>query len=588
MRPLLTICLVLSISCLMMITVSTVDTKVTLSSLEDIEVLTYFLLWKYNYFHNNLHKKDETIFGLNSDTFGANDDEEDVESKLLGFLENLKDNKLIQHITNSSSLSTFDTRSCDNIDNRLIEKWQTNITSEKIRNICEAASGCKSSKQLIELIDSSNKSPVPQQLLSQSIVRLCPLILFQLQEHQCIEQRESHYKTLNRPTSGAIWGFGILFVTIVSFCSLIGVGILPLLTKKTYDLVLNLFEGLAVGSLVGSAIFHLIPQAFNLNTSGSHVYLWKALIIFGGIYLFFWSERIMKMVVEFRRKRKLNIQSIPSCTSAEIDPPKHVSHKQVYFKDIDYDNKANGVAIDSLTENDITSSHENNLDNEMDKTSTADSRSESMILDTINRERSRSNSFNFKHGHSHSTGSGADRQEIATVAWMIIFGDGLHNFIDGIAIGAAFSQSILEGISISVAVICEEFPHELGDFAVLLASGMTMRQALGYNFVSACTCYLGLMFGILLGDLADAAPYVFALASGMFLYIALVDMMGELSTALDNARQQGMTQTFKILLLQNIGILLGVFSLLFLAKYGDKINFEGLVPPKQSDIPFTQ
>ena len=45
---------------------------------------------------------------------------------------------------------------------------------------------------------------------------------------------------------------------------------------------------------------------------------------------------------------------------------------------------------------------------------------------------------------------------------MIIFGDGFHNFIDGVSIGAAFSESILTGISISLAVMCEELPHELG------------------------------------------------------------------------------------------------------------------------------
>ena len=44
---------------------------------------------------------------------------------------------------------------------------------------------------------------------------------------------------------------------------------------------------------------------------------------------------------------------------------------------------------------------------------------------------------------------------LATVAWMIIFGDGVHNFIDGLSIGAAFSESIVAGISVSAAVLCE-------------------------------------------------------------------------------------------------------------------------------------
>ena len=87
------------------------------------------------------------------------------------------------------------------------------------------------------------------------------------------------------------------------------------------------------------------------------------------------------------------------------------------------------------------------------------------------------------------------KRRIATVAWMIIFGDGIHNFIDGLSIGAAMSTSVLTGISVSLAVLCEELPHELGDFAVLLNSGMTVKEAVIYNFLSACTCYLGLVIG---------------------------------------------------------------------------------------------
>ena len=54
---------------------------------------------------------------------------------------------------------------------------------------------------------------------------------------------------------------------------------------------------------------------------------------------------------------------------------------------------------------------------------------------------------------------------------------------------------------------------------------MSMRQALMFNFLSACTCYLGLVVGILIGEFTDGSPYIFALAGGMFLYISLVDMV---------------------------------------------------------------
>ena len=76
----------------------------------------------------------------------------------------------------------------------------------------------------------------------------------------------------------------------------------------------------------------------------------------------------------------------------------------------------------------------------------------------------------------------------------------LRSYLDGLAIGTAFMQSIDRGIIISVAIACEEFPHELGDFAVLLRSGMTTRQAVFFNFLSAFFCYLGLILGTCIGQ----------------------------------------------------------------------------------------
>uniref|UniRef100_A0A672MZG9 Zinc transporter ZIP6 n=1 Tax=Sinocyclocheilus grahami TaxID=75366 RepID=A0A672MZG9_SINGR len=99
------------------------------------------------------------------------------------------------------------------------------------------------------------------------------------------------------------------------------------------------------------------------------------------------------------------------------------------------------------------------------------------------------------HRHTHSYSLQHFQQaDVATLAWMVIMGDGLHNFSDVLAIGAAFTEALSSGLSTSVAVFC----HELGDFAVLLKAGMSVRQAILYNVLSALMGYLGMITGILM------------------------------------------------------------------------------------------
>ena len=73
-----------------------------------------------------------------------------------------------------------------------------------------------------------------------------------------------------------------------------------------------------------------------------------------------------------------------------------------------------------------------------------------------------------------------------------------------------------------------DISHFLGDFAILLNSGMSIRKALFYNFLSSLSCYLGLIIGILLGENTTANTWIFAVAGGMFLYISLADMVGDI------------------------------------------------------------
>ncbi|VDM99002.1 unnamed protein product, partial [Onchocerca ochengi] len=93
---------------------------------------------------------------------------------------------------------------------------------------------------------------------------------------------------------------------------------------------------------------------------------------------------------------------------------------------------------------------------------------------------------------------------LKSAAFVIIFGDGIHNFIDGIAVGASFAISNQIGLATSIAVACHELPHELGDFAVLIESGLSITHAMFLNFLSALTAFAGLFVGLAAINVASA------------------------------------------------------------------------------------
>ena len=144
--------------------------------------------------------------------------------------------------------------------------------------------------------------------------------------------------------------------------------------------------------------------------------------------------------------------------------------------------------------------------------------------------------------------------------------------VDGLSIGAAFSASIVEGLTISVAVLCEELPHELGDLAILLNSGLNLKRAVMYNTASGITCFLGFAVGVFLGELPTARVWIFAVSSGMFLYISFANIMPEMVAAVEDACQTSLNSGLMVLALQISGIATGIFSMYFLATYANQIQ----------------
>jgi zinc transporter ZupT len=126
------------------------------------------------------------------------------------------------------------------------------------------------------------------------------------------------------------------------------------------------------------------------------------------------------------------------------------------------------------------------------------------------------------HGHSHEQHPGGGYK---ASLWMIVFGDCLHNFSDGFAIGVSFISSISTGIGTTFAIFVHEIGHEIGDFVVLRRNGVSFRNAILFNIISSVLCYLGAVCGLIIGSMDNLSNWSFLFIAGTFIYISLVDLV---------------------------------------------------------------
>lgn len=310
---------------------------------------------------------------------------------------------------------------------------------------------------------------------------------------EALQETDSHGDL----TTLQVWSMSCLSVGIISLSGITGAVLWPIINSPLYNHLMTALIGLAVGSLTSTALFQLIPEAFDLkNITNSDEYLNTALFAWFSVWSIFVLEGFSKIVFKKKQVEKVALEKIP-----------------------------------------------NGLDERMQLKDSKD----------------------IGDGHDHS-----GKAKVGAVAWMIILGDGLHNFIDGMSIGAGYCQSFGTGFGLSVAIACEEFPHELGDFAILLQSGMSLKKAICFNFLSACTAFGGLILGILLGQL-EGAHFIFAFAGGLFLYISLTHLIPELKGTVKERLRKSKSEAMIFFVLQNFGVLCGTAIIYTITKYNDNI-----------------
>ncbi|XP_063353825.1 metal cation symporter ZIP8 [Pelmatolapia mariae] len=383
---------------------------------------------------------------------------------------------------------------------------------------------CLSAKQILSQFGYNNVS----QLTVEHLEKICPAVLTQVLLPSCpyIAPEELPH------VDYSVWGYGFLAVTVINLASLLGLLLIPFVKKPYFPKVLTYFIGLAIGTLFSNAVLQLIPEALGFDPKVDH-YATNAAAIFGGFYLLFFVEKILKLCLRMDHEHGHS-----HFTLSETPQENSIHNGDVVAK-------KDSIILTAIT--------------------TVATDKSSPILDT-----------NVETSQDVEVPDvmcrwlrGQRIRNIKTVAWMITLSDALHNFIDGLAIGASFTVSVLTGFSTSTAIVCEEFPHELGDFVILLNAGMSIPQAIFFNLLSAVSCYIGLVFGILLGS--NFAPNaIFAIAGGMFLYIALADMFPEMDSI---AREQNKTSTkIVFFLIQNAGLLTGFTIILLITMFAGEIN----------------
>ncbi|CAM4639365.1 unnamed protein product [Leuciscus chuanchicus] len=371
---------------------------------------------------------------------------------------------------------------------------------------------CFSAEDLLRIYQLNSSS-----LTRDQFTQLSPALIQQILSGGCSEISFTHV-TPDSLSTAARYGYATLANIIICLMAMFGIVVL-LFSRCTqvFQMCIQFCISLAVGSLTGDALLHLLPSFLGLHAhkdGHGHEeenldYVYKLLVVLGGIYVFFLMEAIFSIITRHGHHH-----------DGESDPH-HCDHSKVLQMFQSRRRSNNSTSQDEL----------------------------------VNEQ---NNGKSFLEPFSST-------REKRLLPFMITIGDGIHNFTDGLAMGAAFSVSWRSGLATSLAVLCHELPHELGDFAILLHCGLSVKRALLLNVCSALTSFIGLYIALSISTQTLAQEWISAVTAGLFLYIALADM-------LPSMLHVDSKWPWLIFLLQNLGLMTGWGILLLLSLYEDQIG----------------
>ncbi|XP_068603544.1 zinc transporter ZIP4 [Brachionichthys hirsutus] len=364
------------------------------------------------------------------------------------------------------------------------------------------------------------------------LARVSPALLQQIVSGACGETAEA-----TAPDGLSLaerYVYASIANAVITLASMLGIALL-LCTKCTsvFQLCVHFCISLAVGSLSGDALLHLLPIVLGLHghshgthSHGSHPppdYIYKMLVVLGGIYLFYLMETLFSLLTYGDKHSSYHGEN----------EPRPCDHGRV-----------------------VEMFHKERLNERAKSQST--SKSELVVGDQVQPDN--------EDDEKSPWASATRTREQRMLPYMVVIGDGVHNFADGLAIGAAFALSWRTGLATSMAIFCHELPHELGDFAVLLYCGFSPCKAILFNLGSAMTSFVGLYIALSAATELATTQWIAAVTTGLFLYVALVDML----PAMAHINHKS---PWLLFLLQNLGLFVGWTILLLLSLYEESIYF---------------